>query len=103
MHKSLRVFLSKGVMRPLSAIANKILSVKQSLVPWDSEGRTSSAGCKDRKSMRISRSDRVKTSSLADVEADDIVRLAQLALVPVDDFSSRVSALNTLSTCSKEK
>ena len=52
--------------------------------------------------MRISRSDRVKTS-LADVEADDIVRLAQLALVPVDDFSSRVSALNTLSTCSKEK
>ena len=98
----MRVFMSKGVMRPLSAIANKILSVKQSLVPWDSEGRTSSAGCKDRKSMRISRSDRVKTS-LADVEADDIVRLAQLALVPVDDFSSRVSALNTLSTCSKEK
>ena len=52
--------------------------------------------------MRISRSERAWTSSAA-VEADDIVRLAQLALVPVDGFSSPVSALNTLSTCSKEK
>ena len=52
--------------------------------------------------MRISRSERAWTSSAA-VEADDIVRLAQLALVPVDVFSSPVSALNTLYTCSKEK
>ena len=52
--------------------------------------------------MRISASDRAWTSYAA-VEADDIVRLAQLALVPPDVFSSPVSALNTLYTCSKEK
>ena len=89
-------------MRPLSAIASKILSLKQSLRPWDSEGLTSSAGCKDRKSIRISRSERARTSTAA-AEADDIVRVAQLTLVPVAGFSLPVSALNTLSTWDKEK
>ena len=45
-------------------------SVKQSLLPCDLEGRTSSAECKDLRSVRISSSDRYQRACADAEEAD---------------------------------